>query len=640
MGTVLSIGVLLAGEAHAASLTLDKSPIVLGRVQSVGVTLRVEEEPGVSPDRPLRLSVNVGSFGEVTRIGPGIYKTIYTPPPTRFPQVALVAAWTENGPEAPIDFLRIPLYGITKIETQAPAGSEVRVRIGNDEFGPEITNGKGQATVLADVPPNLPDALIQVKERSGALTNRRVPIAVPAYNRLTLALVPHAIIADGESWARVEVFLDAAAEVPAERVKLLPSEGVAALMQEGNGRYVYRYTAPPGSGSKEVGFSVYVDEDPASRGLVSLALGLPAPSEVTLTPPEKSLICDGHATAPVRIRVFDSKRFGLPRQKLEVMANGQMVRAVEYKGSGLYEARLVAPSTYPPQGLVQLSATVLKPDGQGLTATANYQVLPLPLPSAVAAAVSPSPVVADGKEKAAVLLDVRDKAGLPLQGAQLIALASHGSASPVVEVGEGRYRLDYLAPDVVPPGDEALVRIVDSSGTFEKIVPVPLRRELRLLAGIRGGVTHSLHSLVGPRAGLETWLPLRMGNANLGVGLSGTFGTASQTVGQDALQTRSEASFIPIALRLGFSPYLTSRFTSYLGLGAMAAWASVKNSASTDRAVEVGYGGMGFATGAFALGPGQLFAEISFSYLPIDDPDFHLEAGGLGLECGYRIGVF
>jgi len=116
---------LTAAGAPAATLTLDKEPVVLGRSESVTVTVHVDEPPGTA-DRPLRLAVNVGSFGEVTRAGPGAYRVVYVPPTTRFPQVALVAVWRETGPEAPIEFLRIPLYGIAKIPVRAPTPSSAR----------------------------------------------------------------------------------------------------------------------------------------------------------------------------------------------------------------------------------------------------------------------------------------------------------------------------------------------------------------------------------------------------------------------------------------------------------------------------------------------------------------------------------
>ncbi|MBI5542579.1 MAG: hypothetical protein HY901_01725, partial [Deltaproteobacteria bacterium] len=418
---------LIPALATAASLTLEREPLVLGRVESVGVTLRVAEPPGTE-GLPLHLSVNVGSFGEVSRLEPGVYHALYSPPATRFPQVALIAAWRETGPDAPIDFLRIPLYGSTRIDTVAPPGSEVRVAVGTTEFGPVQVNARGQASVPVDVPPGVPEAVILIKERSGTTLRRTATVQVPAYNRLTVALVPHAVLANGEDWVRVEVLYDSTTAVPAQRISLVPSEGQATLVRTDPGRFVFKYIAPAGSLSREVSFQVSVEGDAAARGQAVVSLGVPPPAEVVLRPPTRPLLCDGRSWAPVEVRVYDTRRLGLPHQHLEVMANGRLLKEIDYKGAGLYEARLVAPASYPENGLVRLTATVILPNGQGLSTTANYQVLPVPLPSTLVGQVSPQPVLADGKSKAAITLDVRDKGGLSLKGAQLIALASHGTA--------------------------------------------------------------------------------------------------------------------------------------------------------------------------------------------------------------------
>lgn len=639
LAVALSFALGAAAPALGASLTLENGPVVLGRVELVGVLFQVEEPPG--EPRPLRLSVNVGSFGEVTRVEPGLYRAVYTPPKTLFPQVALVAAWRESGPEAPIEFMRLPLHGSTRIDAVAPPRSEVRVIVGDTEFGPVTTNARGRASVPVDVPPDVPEAVIKIKERSGSVTTRRAAVSTPPYNRLTVALVPHAILANGVDWARVDVLYDAGAVAP-DSIRVVPTEGEVTLLRAEPPRYSYRYMPPRGSVSRELGFQVTVEGDKAAQGSARLALGLPPPAEIVIKPPDEPLIADGHASATVEVRVFDENRLGLPLQRIELMANGQRIEGLHYKADGVYEARFVAPATYPEGGLVRFSATVFKPDGQGLTTGANYQVLPLPLPASLLGRVAPRPVLADGHSRAVITLDVRDKAGVPLPGARLIALAAagQGTVSPVLDLGEGRYRVDYVAPETVPPGAEALVRIVDSSNSFESIVPVPLREEHRLLGGLRAGYTHSLAELSGPRAGLDLWVPFRLSTASFALGLSATYGRATQTVEGTYAESRSQANFVPAALKLAYAPLITSRFAGYLGAGAVATWARVRAEANGYDAVQVGLGAIGFVGGALDLGPGQLFLEASWAYAPVDDEDFHLDAGGLSLELGYRFGLF
>lgn len=642
VGRLVLLTAVLTAQAHAASLSLDRGPVVLGKTESVGVTIRVDERPGTE-ERPLRLSVNVGSFGEVTRVGPGVYRAKYMPPTTRFPQVALVAAWRETGPDAPIEFLRIPLYGATKIDVSARPRSSVVVRTGLDEFGPVVTNARGNAVVPVLVPPNIPEATIHIKEKSGHVTTRKSVVAVPPYNRLTLALVPHALVANGEDWARLEVLYDAGADVPPERIKLQPSLGTATLLRtERGGRYVYRYVPPAGTTAPSVSFRVGVEGDPIASAVATLSLGLPPAAAVTIAPPDKSLSCDGHSSAPVSVKVFDANGMGLPQQRVELFANGQPLQGLHYAGNGVYQARLVAPATYPAQGLVQLSAVVHRPGQEALTATANYQVLASPVPQSVHSQVTPSPLLADGSSRAMVSLDVRDGAGLPLTGAKLILLTHDGTVGPVTELGDGRYRAEYIAPSRVPPGGEALVKVVDASGTFEKAMSIPLRKRQRLLIGPRVGLTHSLGDLAGARLGLDLWAPLRLGDVHLALGASAMFQRAAQTVtdGSGALSSRSEATLVPVTVRLGYELVASRWASAHLGVGGVATWAKVRNSLNGYEPSRIDYGGLGFVAGALLLGPGQLFAELSYAYAPVEHPDFRLQAGGVGLGVGYRLGLF
>jgi hypothetical protein len=143
-----------ASPALAASLSVESGAVVLGKTESAIVTVRVDEPPG-DEERPLRLSVNVGSFSEPRRIGPGKYRATYLPPQTRFPQVALVAVWRETGPDARIDFLRLPLFGQTSLAVSAPRGAQVTVEVGLDTYGPLPADARGEVRVPIIVPPVL-----------------------------------------------------------------------------------------------------------------------------------------------------------------------------------------------------------------------------------------------------------------------------------------------------------------------------------------------------------------------------------------------------------------------------------------------------------------------------------------------------
>jgi len=623
-----------------ASVTLDQEPVVLGRTESVGMTIHIDEQPGTE-SRPLRLSVNVGSFGEIQRLGAGSYHTVYHPPPTRFPQVALIAAWRETGPEAQIDFLRVPLFGATQIPVAGRPGSQVKVVIGAQEFGPLAIRHGGKTVVPVIFPPGVPEAIINVKAASGVVTQKRAKVDVPAYNRLTVAIVPHALLANGKDHSRIEVFYDLSGDTLApDRIKLDADLGQAVFERSERGRYVFRYLPPAGATTRTVEFNASVIGDPLSRASLELELGLPPAATLVVTPPPKPIVADGHSQSKVTVLVFDATGLGLPQQDIELTANGQAVSGLTYVGNGVYEASFVAPVAYPPAGLVQFQGRVRR-EGSTLSGTANYEVLPPAVPTSVALEFKPNPVVANGTTKSQVTLEVRDVGGFPLNGAQIFLAPDKGSMSPLVELGEGRYRSEYVVPADAAPG-EATVKVVDASGKFEKKLAVALRAGPSLLIGVRGGYTHSFTSISGLRGGVDAWVPFRIGGVTLGAGLSVTYGQAQQTVEDSGgtFSSRSSAIILPMVARLGYELYATERLAFHVGAGPQVTWVEVSTSAAQNRARSVGVGGLGFVSGSFTLGPGQLLAEVSYAVAPVTHADFRLNAGGLAFEAGYRLGLF
>ena len=151
---------LLPAAARSASLTVEDGPIVLGRTEQAMVVLEVEEPAGTE-EQPVRLAVNVGTFGPVERVGPGRHRARYTPPATRHPQVALVG-WWRRSPGALPEILRLPLLGTTRLRVKAPAGRAVRVDVGAVRFGPVKAGRKGTAVVPLVVPPGIDRVTVSI----------------------------------------------------------------------------------------------------------------------------------------------------------------------------------------------------------------------------------------------------------------------------------------------------------------------------------------------------------------------------------------------------------------------------------------------------------------------------------------------
>lgn len=623
---------LLAFSAPAASVKVEQEPVVLGRTESVRLELTLDEPAGTE-ERPLQLQANVGTFGDVRRLGPGRYTAVYIPPATRFPQVALIAAWRETGPEAPIEFFRVPLSGVTRVPVKAKAGSELKVLLGKEISEPVVANARGEATLSLVVPPGLTEAELTVKEPSGLVTQKRLPIDVPPYNRLTAALVPHAVRADGRAWVRLEVFYDlGGADVPPSRLKVTPSVGTVALLQASQGRYVYRYVPPEGA-PDAAKISVSVKGDATSTAQVKLNLSAPSATHLVVRPPTTPLSADGISTATVQVLATDDAGLGVSGQRPQLSANGQPLEVSEV-GAGLYQATLRAPARYPSDGRVLLAAKL-----DALTATASYPLKAAAVPAALTARLLPDPAPADGRTEVEVLLDVRDGAGAPLSGAVLEVTAAKGRVGPLVEQRAGRYRGTWTPPAGLS-GDFAL-EVRDATGAFVRPVPVRLRPPPSFELGLRGGVLHTLGDQVSPRGAIDAWHDLLLGSLTFGVGLSVGYLRASQDVvdGAGAVVSTSVAHVLPLTARFGLELVSTGRFSLGASVGGVFAIGLFSTSLTQEQSTGFGGGGLGALTASLRLGPGRLFLEAGYGFAPVRTSAFSVQASGLFFDLGYRFSL-
>jgi hypothetical protein len=625
---------------RASSIAVHGGAIVLGKTPSATVTIQVLEAPGTE-ERPLRLSVNVGAFSEPVRIGPGKFRATYVPPPERYPQVALVAVWKETGADAQIDFLRLALFGTTSVPVKGQPGASVWVVTPFQEFGPVAIDAKGKASVPVEVPPNVRTVDVRVKDPNGATTKRAVGIEVPHYNRLTAALVPYAVTADGKDQVKVHVFydLDGAGRTP-DRVSVDASAGSASFERTQNGRYLYSYVPPPGTSAEDVKFAIGIGGDAVAKASARVVLGLPPPSKVVVKPPLVPLVPGAKNTGTVSILVMSAEGLGLPA-KVQVTASAGNVGEVTARGNGLYDVEWTPPADYG-SGFVQFRATAVDAKGRNASGAANYQLNAAAIPKTVVARFDPALVPMDGQSRATVSLDVRDAAGVPLDKAALLAVATDGSLSALVSQGGGRYEATYTAPAGSSEGLPTL-RVADAGGTFEQRIPLPLRENpYRLLMGARLGWGTSLDDLSAGRVGLDVWHPFRAGRAWLSVGLTVTASQASRTVTDPAsgLSSTSEVTFVPVSLRLGWEAYATRKLSLVLGAGATAAFASSRTSLATSASSASGLGGVGFVSAGWALGRGQVFGELSYGTAKLSTAEFELNAGGLAFDVGYRVGLF
>ena len=99
----------------------------------------------------------------------------------------------------------------------------------------------------------------------------------------------------------------------------------------------------------------------------------------------------------------------------------------------------------------------------------------------------------------------------------------------------------------------------------------------------------------------------------------------------------ARAAVVPLSLRVAYEVLASRSWSLWVGLGGAAAYVRVGFGDST--AERWGFGGLGFASGTFPLGPGQAFVELSGAWVPVRSRSFYVEAGGATLVVGYRLGL-
>ena len=243
----------------AVSVSLSAAPdmLTLGKDQAARIEIRVTGFFGRSvPASRLSLSTNVGAIGEPQRIGEGTFTAQFTPPRSRAPSVAIIAADAEAEGEHVLGWLALPLAGSDSMTLETKPHASVHLRIGDREFGPVVANAKGEVHVQVVVPPGVEKATMHVEDPLGNAADRQLDLDPPPFPRMRVLPVGPAHAATGDT-LDMEAFVvradgspdpDAAVTASAERGDIDVSRnrsGIVAVSWQ-----------PPRSGSGQSGIEV------------------------------------------------------------------------------------------------------------------------------------------------------------------------------------------------------------------------------------------------------------------------------------------------------------------------------------------------------------------------------------------------
>ncbi len=497
-----------AGEgSESLTLMTEPSPVVLGES---GEVLLIVETSKISAVRPLQASVNVGSLGQFKEVEPGTYHARYEPPKARFPQVAIIALWRETGPEAEIAFFRVPLFGTARVPVRTRPGASVTVTVKERSFGPFGASRSGLAEARLVVPPGVMQGVVRAVTDDGEATSQRLDLGVPPYNRLTLAVVPHSVVADGSNPVRLHLYYDhEGADLPrASDFVIEASVGAVGPPFHDKGSLFQSYYIPPrGTSATDIVFEARVKGDSASFMQAGIEVGRPVPSLVRLDPVRQETIGDGSTVAEIDVMVGDDAGLGASALDLDVYfePNEAIVsHDIQEQGRGEYLLRLVPKRLDLDVPGFEVTVGVGAGDA---SAEAILEVLPWRV-EAVAFEPEAAGLLADGQSEITFAVRAYDGLGRPLTGFELKAEASMGTIvwAGLDEDGVGsivyraplwEHRLDAVLEDVPVREDHLWVEIGEEHGSGT----VHLSPKLRHPRRVRGFMEISVGCL------LDEWEP-------------------------------------------------------------------------------------------------------------------------------------
>ena len=277
-------------EAPPADITIAFTPgaPVKGR-DAVALEITVGVAPGADPEaRPPEIVASVGRVRSVSAAGPGRFRAVYEPPPTRHPEVAVLLALAPRCPTCPtpraVGHAIVPLSAAIDLPGTSDPGVKTTVTIAGRSFGPVMADRQGRFTVPVVVPPGAHRGVADSVDAIGNRRRKEIDLHLPKVNRLACEAWPRAVPADGRSSAAVWCVASSEGGTPEAGAKLAlsarPGEISAASPFRGALQRATFQAPRGGAGTEAVLTASYPDAGPASGDELRVGLVPGAPAEI------------------------------------------------------------------------------------------------------------------------------------------------------------------------------------------------------------------------------------------------------------------------------------------------------------------------------------------------------------------------
>jgi len=372
--------------------------------------LGAEGKPDPQSAPPV-LRANVGTIEGLSRVAPGRYRARYVLPTTKYPEVAVVVAFSAwphpQSVHGAFGALRVPLASAVELPGQTERDADFSIVIAGQKFGPVKAGPDGRFKVPVVVPPGYGSGQGTAIDRLGNQRVTAFDLQLPPTDQLACVISPTRLPADGASRARVmcatsdpfgNVATGAKVQLTAARGALSPARPLE------NGVVEWTYVAPRelsekpdalaaswklGSATAREDLSLQLQQGPAVQAKVAIdepvvhvggraalklqvadAMGRPRPNaQVTVQSSGKA--SPAVESSPGKLRVDWSPGTAVGRQTLVLRAWGpagtEPARVVAWAENGALYAAVTDLAGQPvPAQTLSLGTSSLTTDAEGV----------------------------------------------------------------------------------------------------------------------------------------------------------------------------------------------------------------------------------------------------------------------------------
>jgi Bacterial Ig-like domain (group 1) len=436
---------------RAAKMEVATAPnrVVLGESASATVTFNVTSTAGKPiSDADLAILASSGTVANLTPLGDGKYRALYTPPNKQYPHLDLITVVDRRDPSRSYGAATLPLVGKAAFPVVGQPNSMVMLRIGDSEFGPVQADGAGRAQVPIVVPPGIPTATV-ISVLAGKKTEEAMDLQLPTVSRAAMFPLPSSLPSDGKTSVPVRGYVAGATGGPdvGARVTFSATAGsIGAARHEGGGIYVADFVPPLGTAASQVTLTITADGTAGKQTDTTTVDLIPArPSNLTITT-EPAGLAQSATGFQAFVRVVGADGSGLPGKRLSFVASGATLKGeVKDLGNGDYQATFSTTGSGP----VELVASVKT------AASAN------PVASVIAFP-SQSRLANDGVASTMLTIATVDAYGLPV---------------PNVPVSMRITRGDGSLPAAVTTDESGIANVPYTSGRAASLVNLQVEAE-------------------------------------------------------------------------------------------------------------------------------------------------------------------